>query len=507
MYIIGIDIGTSSTKAVAVDLHGNVLTTAQEGYPTLSPEIGASEQNPTMIFTAFCTCISRITTKLSTSPHAVSLSSAMHSLLCVDENGDAISNLMTWADNRSSEVAVRLKNASTSKTLYAETGTPIHPMSPLCKLIWLRESNPDLFSRSFKFLSIKEYIWFKLFKVFEVDYSIASATGLFNISSCEWDHAALVTAGITRDRLSTPVNTDSIRRGLDNEAEGILRLPKETPFVVGGSDGCLANAGSFATEPGIAALTIGTSGAIRVAGTAPIVNYDSMPFNYRLDEKTLISGGPINNGGIALKWYAESLLGKKLNSEREYGELLNGLDIVPPGSDGLLFLPYILGERAPIWNSESCGVFFGITSRHKQHHFTRAVIEGIVFSLYQIARALEDGGLKIEEVHVSGGFVRSVKWVQLLTNVFGKRVCLLNIEDASAIGAALIAMKALGLKHTIEQQAKSGMIVFHPNEDEHRLYKEKYFPLYSQLYRALILEMKISNDLRKENIQQNQLTS
>jgi gluconokinase len=497
MYIIGIDIGTGSTKAVALDDKGNVLASAHSPYPTLNSIPGMAEQDPELIWTAFQTCISRITRTLTAAPEGIAMSSAMHSLICVDEDGKPLANMITWADSRSSDAANSLKASPTGKKLYAETGTPIHPMSPLCKLLWLKSENSPLLQNAAKFLSIKEYIWHKLFGTYEVDYSIASATGLFNIQTCQWHSDALAITGITEERLSKIVNTDWTRTGIADDAAKLLNVGKETRVLIGGSDGCLANVGSFATTPGIAALTIGTSGAIRVAGKSPVINPTYMPFNYRLNDNTFISGGPINNGGVALKWYAQSLLKMNLSSPADYDNLLGVLDKVPPGSDGLVFLPYLLGERAPIWNSESCGVFFGITAQHKQEHFTRAVVEGITFSLYQIARTLEDGGLNIREVHVSGGFVRSQSWVRILANIFGKRICLVNIEDASAIGAAMIAMQTFGIAQ-IEFESDEAT-VFEPDMDIHQVYREKYFPMYENLYRALVLEMKIFHDNRSES--------
>jgi gluconokinase len=494
MYVIGIDIGTGSTKAVALDGSGNVLVTAQVPYPTMNSIPGVSEQDPEVVWSAFVTCISRITTSLKTAPASISLSSAMHSLICVNAEGRALSNMITWADRRSAAVADQLKNSAQGKMLYQETGTPIHPMSPLCKLLWLRRDQPELFEKSKKFISIKEYFWYKMFGVFEVDYSIASATGLFNINSCEWHTDALQLIQIDESRLSTPVNTNWFRSGVDGNICSILNISSDLKILIGGSDGCLANVGSFATEKGVAALTIGTSGAIRVAGDSPVINTSYMPFNYRLNDKTFISGGPINNGGIALKWYAESLLKKSLATRGDYDDLLAALDNVSPGCNGLVFLPYLLGERAPIWNSESCGVFFGITAQHKQEHFTKAVIEGITFSLYQIAKTLEEGGLEIREVHVSGGFVRSSSWVQLLADVFGKRVCLQNIDDASAIGAAMIAMEALNIPNVVNEVIGREPKIFEPDMNVHKLYRNKYFPMYESLYRALVLEMKIHHD-------------
>lgn len=496
MYLIGIDIGTGSTKGVAVDPEGNVLASSQVPYPTINHTPGVSEQVPELIWQAFLKCINRITTVLTEPPQAICLSSAMHSVIPVDSSGTPISNMITWADNRSSAVAARIRDSKSGKALYEATGTPLHAMSPLCKITWLGESMPDLFSRTAKFISIKEFVWHRLFGVFEVDYSIASATGLFNITTLTWNEDSLRVAGITHDQLSQPVNTTFFRTGFNPTLNNHLLIPKDTAFMIGGSDGCLANEGSFATKPGCAALTIGTSGAIRVAGVDPVRNWSQMTFNYRLNEKMFVSGGPINNGGVALKWYAKTLLRKQLDTERDYDELLSPIAAIPAGSGGLIFLPYILGERAPIWNSDACGTFFGITVQHQQEHFTRAVIEGIVFSLYQIGRGIEAAGQPINQIHVSGGFVRSKEWVQILADIFGKKIFLVNKEDASAIGATFLGMKALGIEGTYADFNEDEATVFLPDMQRHEYYQDQIFPIYEQLYRALALEMQILKEVR-----------
>ena len=501
MYVIGVDIGTGSTKAVAIEPSGTVLATAQTPYPIISTGAGVSEQNPEVIWSAFITSIHRVTTQLASSPAAICLSSAMHSVIPVDEKGKPLMNMITWADNRSASIANTLKQSPAGKTVYEKTGTPIHPMSPLSKIIWLRQTHPQLFAETHKFISIKEFIWYQLFEQFEIDHSIASATGLFDITDLEWHTPALSLAGIRHDHLSAPISTTTTRSGISKLIAKDLNVHAAVPFLVGASDGCMANLGSFATQPGIAALTIGTSGAIRVAGTTPIVNVDTMPFNYRLDEDTLISGGPINNGGVALKWYAESLLQRSLRSADDYFTLLETLDDTNAGCDGLIFLPYILGERAPIWNSESCGVFFGISVQHKQNHFTRAVIEGITMSLYQIFRTLEAGGIDIKQIHVSGGFVRSELWVQILANIFGKKVCLVNADDASAIGAAYMGMKTLGIIERYPQVDPKTVVTFLPDEEEHQHYKEEIFPRFEHLYKALVLDMAVLHDHKTSALQ------
>ncbi len=304
-YIIGIDIGTGSTKAVAVNTAGDVIETSQVSYPTLQPQPAYSEQAPEIIWQAFIKCISRISTTLGPKPSAVVMSSAMHSLIPVDQNGAPLMNMITWADNRSASIAVRVKESADGQSIYEQSGTPIHAMTPLCKIIWLKENEPDLFDKVFKFLSIKEYIWFKLFDTYETDYAIASATGLFNIYENQWNPRSLEICGITDGQLASPLPTDHQRVGLTKDSDKLLKIDPQTPFIIGASDGCLANVGSFAITPGTAALTIGTSGAIRVACTKPTTNFKAMIFNYSLFDDLFISGGPINNGGVVLKWYAE----------------------------------------------------------------------------------------------------------------------------------------------------------------------------------------------------------
>lgn len=494
MYLIGVDIGTGSTKAVAADPSGTILRTAQAAYSTIISEPGRSEQVPHDVWLAFAKCIREVVTAMGTAPAAISLSSAMHSLIPVDTQGEPLMNMMIWADNRAADIAVKLRDSAHGKTLYEQNGTPIHAMAPLSKIIWLRQQAAALFANTYKFISIKEYIWHKLFGRFEIDYSIASATGLFNIHTLRWNDDALALAGITTSHLSEPVNTNHIQRHITPAVAAACGIAAETPFIIGSSDGCLANLGSFAYSPGVASLTIGTSGAIRVASNHAVPNYETMTFNYRLDESTFICGGPINNGGIALKWYAESFLGKTLASSSDYDALLQPIQTIPPGAEGLIFLPYILGERAPIWNSEACGVFFGITARHRQPHFTRAVLEGVSLALYQIAEAMEEHSLDIQRIHASGGFVRSPEWLQIVADCFGKEIHLFNASDASALGAVYMGLKALNLITDYTIIGHRATAIYKPNSANTGMYRHDTFPRYKQLYKALALEMAILHE-------------
>ena len=478
-YTLGIDIGTGSTKAVAINEAGETFAVHQVYYETSSPKQGYSEQNPEEIWHAVKACLLSIRERIGASPVAVGLSSAMHSLVLLDQDARLLSPMLTWADSRSAEIASELRSSALGKSIYEETGTPIHAMSPLCKMIWFRQHEVSLFANTKHFVSIKEYIWFQLFGEFCVDYSIASCTGLFNISTLLWNKESLALAGITQEQLSSPVDTDYTREGLGLK-ENSLAAYSDVKFVIGASDGCLANLGSFATAPGVAAVTIGTSGAVRVASRHPIIDFDSMIFNYLLNSNSFICGGPINNGGSAVKWLLKSVFGKKELTESTYKQLFESISTIKAGSDGLLFLPYLTGERAPLWNEESCGTFFGLKSHHNQSHLSRAVLEGICFSLKDVLQVMEQKGATIFQLNISGGFVQSEIWMQMLADVTGKKLVLAQTEDASAIGAAYLAAEATNFE---VYKAIGDFRSISPNHKAQQAY-QKIFALFKELYQT-----------------------
>ena len=268
---------------------------------------------------------------------------------------------------------------------------------------------------------------------------------MFNIENLEWNKPSLQLCDITASHLSEIVPTDFTRNDLDTRSAAMLDIPADTTFCIGASDGCLANIGSYAMKPGIASLTIGTSGAVRIAGAEPIHNYSAMIFNYVLDKNTFISGGPINNGGNVLKWLFQTFLNNNNPSETDYEVFFKIIETIPAGCQGLLFLPYLYGERAPVWDEKSSGVFLGIKSYHTSGHFLRAALEGICFALKNILEIIEASAVSIKQLNVSGGFVHSKTWMQILADVTSKKICLEQTEDASSLGAALFHMKALNI--------------------------------------------------------------
>lgn len=483
-YILGVDIGTGSVKTVAVGLSGEAVASSQKHYDLLQLGPGFAEQDPELIWQSFINCIQEIIAVLGKAPEAISLSSAMHSLILVDPEGKPITNMITWADTRSAGIAEQLRFSPEGKNLYEQTGTPVYSMSPLSKIIWFRENRKDLFDQTEKFISIKELIWFRLFGQFQVDYSIASATGLFDILKFYWNETALNLAGISADRLSEPVITSYKRNDLKAEAAQLINLTSAITWIIGANDGCLANLGTKATQPGVAALTIGTSGAVRMASTKPLYNFKAMTFNYILDDQTYICGGAINNGGLILNWLLENFMAKKAVKPEDYNELFSMVKTVPAGNNNLIFLPYLTGERTPIWDSSSCGVFFGIKTEHQQKHFLRAALEGVCFAIHSVLDAVIQSSGTIQEIRVSGGFTASDVWLQLMADITGKKLTVVQAEDASAIGAAYLAIQTNNFPDFKIKEEASIIKTIYPNQENQLIYQKNY-KLFVKLYENL----------------------
>jgi gluconokinase len=355
-------------------------------------------------------------------------------------------------------------------------------MSPLCKLLWLKETEPALFGKAARFISIKEYIWWSLFGEYKVDHSIASATGLLDIRSFDWYAESLEVAGIHAGQLSDLVPCMYSSSALLSAFRS-LDLPEGLPFVIGGSDGCLANLGSSAVKPGETALTIGTSGAIRMTAPAPEYDVRERIFSYILTDRHYVCGGPTNNGGNVIQWYTKGVLGRK---DGDIGSLEKEADTVPAGCEGLVFLPYLRGERAPVWDANAKGVFFGLRSIHEQRHFTRAILEGISYSLYQVGASLEETLGPIQHIYASGGFTGSKTWLQLIADVFMKKVYVTGAADASAIGAAMMGFYGLGIISDLEATARLVKVVetYEPDAERHAVH-QKNFGVFTELYNRL----------------------
>ncbi|MCU0893912.1 MAG: gluconokinase [Rhodospirillales bacterium] len=457
-FFIGVDIGTTSVKAVAYDRAGAVAGHHSIGYPLYAPAPAVAEQDPEEIFSATTRAIAGAVSAAGARPQAVAgvaFSAAMHSVIAVDADGRPLTRSITWTDNRAARWAERLKGEMDGRSIYLRTGVPVHPMSPLAKLLWLRHERPELFARADRFIGVKEYVFFRLFGRHLVDLSIASATGMLNLEALDWDPGALEIAGIGPERLSTPVPTTEVVAGLPKDVADAMGIAADTPFVIGANDGVLSNLGLDAVRPGDVAVTIGTSGAMRAMVGRPQTDPEQRTFCYHLTPDHWVVGGPINNGGIAFRWVRDEFAAAETETAKRLG--IDPYDVltriaarVPPGSAGLIFHPYLAGERAPWWNPRMRGSFFGLAMHHHKEHMVRAVLEGVIFSLHSILGAVEALIGPTSTIRASGGFARSELWRQMLADVFDREVVVPESFESSCLGAAVLGMVGLGLVPSLD---------------------------------------------------------
>ena len=345
----------------------------------------------------------------------------------------------------------------------------------------MKETDFAPYKEATYFISAKEYVIYKWFGRRLIDYAMASATGLFNMNTFDWDEEALAIAGIEAKQLSKIVPPTEILTGIDQTIADEMGISSEMPFVIGSADGQLANLGSGAISPGEVAISAGTSGAIRQMISGFETSDQQETFCYAFTRDLSIIGGPTNNGGIALQWLKELI-----EYEGSFDELTAEAEKVDQGADGLLFFPYINGERAPLWNQDAKGNFFGLSITHKKEHLVRAVLEGITFNLYHIGQALERQAGEPEKIFVNGGLARSPLWVQMLADVFGKDVYLSESHHSAAWGAAWTGLVALGKVESYEEIKKNIPIeaIIQPDQQRH----EKYVEIFAK-YQAIVADL------------------
>jgi gluconokinase len=456
-YFIGVDVGTTSTKAIAFSIKGQLVAQGSQMYSLNVPQPGWAEQNPDEILQAVIAAVAQVMQHLEPgSIAAIGFSAAMHSIIAMDAADQALTPAIIWADNRSVAQVERLKKNGVGHSLYLRTGTPIHPMSPLPKLLWLREMMPDLFKQATRFISIKEYLFHRWFNRYIVDHSIASATGLLNLDRLQWDEDALALIGITENHLSEIVPTTYVLRGIDITFAQAMGIHSDTPVVIGANDGVLANLGVGAIAPSQIAITIGTSSAVRSVVFQPITDPQGRTFCYALAADRWVIGGPSNNGGMVLRWLRDEFCQAEVEQAKArnvdaYDVMIEQVADIPPGAEGLICLPFLSGERAPYWNANARGIFFGLGLNHHRSHLIRSVMEGILFSVYNISRVLTEWVQPTQEIYASGGFARSQLWLQMTADVFGSTVVVPEVFEASSFGAAVLAMYAVGQLSQLEE--------------------------------------------------------
>ena len=480
-YWIGIDMGTTATKAVLYTGSGTIVAAKSIAYTLYRDSAGMAEEAPEDIFDAVIGTIRAVSEYLTAADKlcAVGFSAQQHSLIAASADFTPLTRMLTWADTRANAAATALRNSEQGHDIFMRTGTPIQPMSPLSKLCWLKQDDPGLFQAMHYFMDIKTYVFHRLFGVYKLDLSLASATGLYHLETQQWDQEILDLVGISPEMLPEIVSPYAFESGLSPADAQLMNIPPQTPFVWGAADGPMSNLGVNATQPSVAALTIGTSGAIRVMTDRPIVDEKMRTFTYALDETHWVIGGATNSGASVLAWLKEQIFDDQMTLQT----MTQMVASVPAGSKGLIFHPYLGGERAPIWDAMATGSFFGLGYEHGQAEMARAVLEGILYNIHAIAVALEEVVGELKLIQATGGFTNSEIWLQILADIFEKPIHIPDSQEAGCLAAVILSQKALGVIPDIDEVGKKVTTdaVYTPLPEHFSTYREL-----EALYTALL---------------------
>jgi gluconokinase len=481
-FVLSVDIGTSATKAVLFDTDAHQVALVRKHYQILVPASGWSEQEPETIFRAVLEALREIVGLLPAVGRirGVVFSSQLYSLLAVDTEGKPLTNSLTWSDTRSVEVARSISRHPAASGIYQRTGCPIDAIYPLSKIGWLKE-NLRL-AENTQFISIKEYVIAKLTGCRLADWSIASATGLFDIKDHRWDEEALSLVAITPDNLSELVSPRHIISEWSQEIADQIGIPADIPLIIGGGDGPLASLGVGGFQPDRLAVNVGTSAAARSVIPDPQVDPEGRLWTYVVDEDLWVIGGIVSSGGIVYDWALRNFFSgaedEDDDSTQHIHEYVDQLaSAVPPGAENLIFIPYLGGEQCPVWRPHTRGSFFGLDFRHNRSHLFRAVLEGITRSIYRVSESIQ-ALLRVQfnEIRVTGGLTSSPVWLQIAADMFGAPIAVPESAEGSARGAAMLGLIVLGLRSGIEDFRDVGVAHqrVHPRQAAHAYYQRQY---------------------------------
>ncbi|GAB3282045.1 gluconokinase [Parasphingorhabdus pacifica] len=450
--VLGIDLGTTATKVVAATSDGVVSHQTERAYPLRTEQPGEAVQDAGSVRDAAIEALAECVSWAADHGHrvkALSFCSAMHTLVGLDGDGEPVTPAFNWADSRCAEVAERLRaETETAAELHRATGTPVHTQSVMVKLAWLRETSDVSTAGVETWCSLKDFVLRAFVGELVTDHSMASGTGLQEMATLSWYEPALRVAGIDAGQLPRIAAPTDILP-LSSRVAGAAGLSEGLQVVLGGGDGPLANLGVGAIRPGVAALSLGTSGALRVVRDRPGVDEGCRTFCYALADGIWVVGGAVSNGAVIAQWAAETF-------GVELPDLLDEALAVPPGSDGLIALPYLMGERAPWWEPGLTGALIGLRRVHGRAEITRALVEGVAQQLALVREAVDDAGAEVREVRATGGGFRSRVWADAIASALELDLRLAEGTGGSGLGAVLLGWRAVG---ELDSLAEAGSLL------------------------------------------------
>lgn len=494
LYLLGIDIGTSACKAALFDRKGQVLAAANGEYPVYYPEEGWAEQNPEEWWSAVCEAVRQVIRKAGIQPEeiaGVGIDGQSWSAIAIDKGGKVLTNTPIWMDTRAQSICDRLNEEIGEDEIFRIAGNSLQPSYTTAKILWYKENLPEVYSKIYKILQSNSYIAFKLTGQISQDLSQGYGLHCFDMRTGQWDEEMCRKMGIPRDFLPEIVPSDRIIGTVTKKAAEESGLAEGTPVAAGGLDAACGTLGAGVIHSGETQEQGGQAGGMSIC----IEKYQADPrlilgFHV-IPGKWLLQGGTTGGGGV-MRWFEREFadyerLMREQTGISSFDQLNEIAEKVKPGCDGLVFLPYMAGERSPIWNPYAKGVFYGLDFSKTKGHMVRACMEGVAFSLRHNLETAEEAGAKAEILRAMGGSANSLLWTQIKSDVTGKTMAVPASDTATTLGAALLAGVGTGFYKDYEEAVAETVKVTrkHQPDPEKKAVYDKNYETYLELYRSL----------------------
>ncbi len=450
-YFIGIDSSTTATKALLIDEQGKVITVASSEYGYETPHPLWSEQDPALWWDASVASIRQVLSDSGVSGEeikGIGLTGQMHGLVLLDADGQVLRPALLWNDQRTGAQCDEIRARLGKEKLIQITGNDALTGFTAPKVLWVQQQEPELYAKAAHILLPKDYVRFKLTGEYAVDRAGGSGTILFDVRKRTWSPEVLQALGIPAEWMPPTYEGTEITSTVSAEVAKLTGLKVGTPVMGGGGDQAAAAVGTGAVREGVVSLSLGTSGVIFATTDGPAIEPEGRlhAFCHAVPGKWHLMGVMLSAAG-SLRWHRDTFA-----PGEDYGQFVAKAGDIPVGSDGLLFLPYLTGERTPYPDPLARGAFVGLTVRHTLNHLTRAVLEGVSFGLRDSFELMKEAGLAgVSQVRVTGGGARSPLWRQILADVLGAELVTVNSEEGAAYGAALLAATGAGVFPSVEE--------------------------------------------------------
>jgi xylulokinase len=497
--LLGIDIGSSACKVAAFSVNGTVLAQDNVEYNIYYPQPGWAEQNPDEWWQAVCKAIKEILQSgriKAEQIKGIGIDGQSWSAIPVDKKGKVLHNTPIWMDTRSKEICEEITGKVSEERLFEMSGNLLHPSYTLPKILWYKKHLPDVYSKIDKILQSNSFIAFRLTGVYYQDPSQGYGFNCYDIRNGRWDTVLCAELGVNPGFLPEIVPCHQVIGTVTGEAAEETGLAVGTPVVAGGVDCACGTLGVGVINAGQTQEQGGQAGGMSICIDSYKPDKRLILSNHVVPGRWLLQGGTVGGSGV-IKWFekefcaAERELAARYSSS-SYMEIDKEAETVKAGSDGLVFLPYMAGERSPIWDTSAKGVYFGIDFSKTRAHFARASMEGVAYSLKHNLDVAEGIGIKAETLCAMGGAANSQLWTQIKADVTGKRIIVTSSDTASALGAAILAGVGTGVYQDFPDAIKKTIKIrrkHYPDIGKHEAYQKGY-KTYLSLYENLKSLMK-----------------